>query len=1190
LHRGRKAIGSKWIYKIKFKSSGEIDRYKSRLVAQGFGQKEGIDYEETFSPVVKMVTARCLLNIDAPRQWNSKLTSTLIENGFGESIYLNQRKYVLDLLSEYGMLACEPAKTSLMSKLVIFNEASENYHLLENVADYQILMGKFIYLTNTTPDISYASGGGGVEECQWYKYTQMLSSVVISSASDRWAWSLNGKGVFSVKSAREEIDKHLLVTSSSPTRWSKLLPIKVNVFSWRMFSDKLLTRVNLSNRGMHIPCVLCPVCDIGVESRNHLFFCSMACDLYRLIARWWNIHIPNLLDALAWEDWFNGLRLNNMQMLALEASFFSLWWHIWSYRNALLFSVKKLIKGLIFDNIVSQRWEWVNNRFFYALYYLMSWAMKEHVSDCYIMLTTLNVVYVLTTPITILVEDATVEAIRIRKKWKNDDYICRGRILNGMLDSLFDVYTNVESAKELWDSLESKYMAEDSSSNKFFDFKHTLKHRKDDLSLVQLGSHLRIEETLKAQDSDKDKGKEVGGPFVNMIEKVPTRNQSWNVRSVARLVTSKRITEVVDVIAVWIDSDATTYFCKDHCWFKTFEQVEDGSVLYMGDDHFAPVQGKGSVMLKLSSGKSITLFNVLYILKLRKNLVSGPMLNKCGYKHVYESDKFVFLETLITSFSSKSSSTKGDVLEGGRVSLNVTLSDYSSFMKCGKTGHFKRDCRSGNKKNANAGGSKNESKDHFQNQGHNLVHVWNRFIKYYVSLISEAFYVHVDAIAGWIDFGASTYVCKNRCWFKTFEQVEDRYVLYMGDDHFAPVHGKGSVMLEFSSGKSITLFNVLYVPKLRKNLVSGPMLNKCGYKQVYESDKAVVRLPGLKRKTMGKKSIDCIFFGYAEHSKAYRFYVIEPNDSVSINSIIESRDAIFDENHFSSIPRPKDIIPNLDEYQRDDHSDDVPSEIPKPCKGKRVWKAKSYSSDFQLYLIEGLKDQKEAIDDEIGSIRENNTGVLSDLPPGCKPLGCKWLFKRKMKVDGTIDKFKARLAFIKLSCLRINMNKSNLMGIFVDSNKMKHAAAKIDVGGHGVSSLFALNRALMFKWVWRFFSQKNSLWVRVVKALHREDGKIGKKVQPRRNPRGGVKQAQFERLKEMIEGVTLSNSNDRWSWSLVGSGDFSVSSVRKLIDNTILSKGISKTRWIKEIPIKINVHARKVIHDYLPTRFNIFRR
>ncbi|GJW79147.1 zinc finger, CCHC-type containing protein [Tanacetum coccineum] len=170
-----------------------------------------------------------------------------------------------------------------------------------------------------------------------------------------------------------------------------------------------------------------------------------------------------------------------------------------------------------------------------------------------------------------------------------------------------------------------------------------------------------------------------------------------------------------------------------------------------------------------------------------------------------------------------------------------------------------------------------------------------------------------------------------------------------------------------------------------------------------------------------------------------RFYVIEPKDSVSINSIIESRDAIFDENRFSSIPKPNDIIPNSNESQRDDHSDDVLSEIPEPHKGKRVRKAKSYSSDFQLYLVEGSRDQvgsqysycysieedprtyneamqsrdsafwKEAIDDEIGSIMENNTWIISNLPSGCKPLGCKWIFKRKMKVDGTIDKFKARL-------------------------------------------------------------------------------------------------------------------------------------------------------------------------------------
>ncbi|GKC14757.1 ribonuclease H-like domain-containing protein, partial [Tanacetum coccineum] len=69
LPKDRKAVGSKWIFKIKYKASGEIDRYKARLVVQGFGQKKGIDYEETFSPVVKMIIVRCLLDIVVSNSW-----------------------------------------------------------------------------------------------------------------------------------------------------------------------------------------------------------------------------------------------------------------------------------------------------------------------------------------------------------------------------------------------------------------------------------------------------------------------------------------------------------------------------------------------------------------------------------------------------------------------------------------------------------------------------------------------------------------------------------------------------------------------------------------------------------------------------------------------------------------------------------------------------------------------------------------------------------------------------------------------------------------------------------------------------------------------------------------------------------------------------------------------------------------
>nr|GEV09854.1 RNA-directed DNA polymerase, eukaryota [Tanacetum cinerariifolium] len=187
--------------------------------------------------------------------------------------------------------------------------------------------------------------------------------------------------------------------------------------------------------------------------------------------------------------------------------------------------------------------------------------------------------------------------------------------------------------------------------------------------------------------------------------------------------------------------------------------------------------------------------------------------------------------------------------------------------------------------------------------------------------------------------------------------------------------------------------------------------------------------------------------------------------------------------------------------------------------------------------------------------------------------------------------------------------------------------ASMDAGGLGVASLFALNRGLMFKWVWRFITQKNSLWAKVITAIDGDDGKIGKTVNPtfpsiwlniiqevavmkmkgidvvatklshvdlewsfRRKLRGGAKQIQMTILKEILEGCILCDTKDRWTWSLEGSREFSVSSIWKTIYAAFLPCGNVKTRWVKEVPIKINILAWKVSNDYLPTRFNLSRR
>ncbi|GKC29533.1 hypothetical protein Tco_1036827 [Tanacetum coccineum] len=88
------------------------------------------------------------------------------------------------------------------------------------------------------------------------------------------------------------------------------------------------------------------------------------------------------------------------------------------------------------------------------------WQKKMH-----FLLSTMSMVYVLNMPIPNDEDDATVHQLRRMDKWENNDYVFHGIILNSMSDSLFDIYQNVESGKELRDSLEDKYMVEDASSN-----------------------------------------------------------------------------------------------------------------------------------------------------------------------------------------------------------------------------------------------------------------------------------------------------------------------------------------------------------------------------------------------------------------------------------------------------------------------------------------------------------------------------------------------------------------------------------------------------------------------------------------------------------------------------------------------------------------------------------------------------
>nr|GEV45425.1 zinc finger, CCHC-type [Tanacetum cinerariifolium] len=432
-------------------------------------------------------------------------------------------------------------------------------------------------------------------------------------------------------------------------------------------------------------------------------------------------------------------------------------------------------------------------------------------------------------------ENPTVEQVRKRATWDNDDYVCRGLILNGMSDSLFYIYQNVETSKELWDTLEAKYMVEDASSKNF------------------LASNVG-----NTANGSSTKGSEDGSS--NPLKGHSMFNKSHQIYYVTYISEAFFVQD--DDVAWWVDFGATVHVCKDRCWFKTYESPNDGSILHMRNESTALVHGCGCVDLRL------------------------------GHVH------FKWMQ---------------DMSKNGLIpAIDMDTKECKTYML-------------------------------------------NKITK------------------------------------KPFQNIKRKTkVLELIHNALCGLHATPSL----GNKKYFVIF-------------------------IDDASRAVVRILDPKLKSLGERGIECIFVGYDEHFKAFRFYVIKPNDSVAINSIIESRNVIFDEQRFSSVPRPsqRSLVKGTANSGGLVVSERVTNEIVQQFesqlrKSKRHKTPKDFGPEFQLYLIEGTRDEvsdqkfycfnvkddpktfdkamksqdvafwKEAINDEMDSIMGNNTWVLTDLPLG----------------------------------------------------------------------------------------------------------------------------------------------------------------------------------------------------------------
>ncbi|KAK1647929.1 hypothetical protein QYE76_065734 [Lolium multiflorum] len=547
-------------------------------------------------------------------------------------------------------------------------------------------------------------------------------------------------------------------------------------------------------------------------------------------------------------------------------------------------------------------------------------------------------------------------------------------------------------------------------------FATTLKHKRQEISVENLIASLDVEEKARAKDTT-EKGESQSS--ANMVQKKPYKKNkgnnkpSFNKPMKTTTLKKKKMINKADMSCFTCGEAGHPKDCAERAdrkkkakqvnavtasnadWygnlFTVLSVARDSSVL-MGNGSHASVRGVGTVDLKFTSGKIVQLRNVQHVPTMNKNLVSGSLLCRDGFKQPRKPHKAAEERNLapLELIHSDLCEMNGVLTKGGKRYFMTLIDDATRFCYV----YLLR--------------TKDEALDYFKIYKAEVENQLERKIKRLRS-----------------DRGGEYFP-------KIFDEFcEEHGIIHERTPPYSP---QSNGVAERKNRTLTDLVNsMLATAGLSKAWWGEALLTSCHVlnrvpnknkdKTPYEEWSgrkpslsylrtwgclAKVNIPITKKRKLGPKTVDCIFLGYAPRSVGYRFLVVQSEvPDMHVDTIMESRDATFFENMFPMkdmhiIARiSTEIVPESstsNEYFEQSHEiviekDD--NEAPKRSKRRRIEKS--------------FDDWKEAVHNEMDSILSNGTWELSERPHGCKPVGCKWVFKKKLRPDGTIEKYKARL-------------------------------------------------------------------------------------------------------------------------------------------------------------------------------------